>query len=158
MLFSLFHLLWSLSSVTCLSPFFQLFTLLLDCSTFEFSYFPTATPYRWSVIYVMQSNCLGCHCLMGQEKMRKIIWRQLPESIYLALIIQGQFSGWQLFGGNYQWSIILWGNSLGSNFFGGNHPGGKYPGGNCPGGEIIWRPIEQGSIVLFLYTQGVTKK
>ena len=91
------------------------------------------------------------------------------KAIYPGSIIWGQFSGWQLFGGNYQYSIILWGNSLsaaclranylgaitregifwGGNYLGGknsgdyypgsNCPGGNYAGGNCPGGNCLGR-------------------
>ena len=56
--------------------------------------------------------------------MRKNIWVQFRES-HLSGIIQGQSSGWQLFGANYQWSIILRGNSLGVYFLGSNYPGGQ---------------------------------
>ena len=34
------------------------------------------------------------------------------KAIYLGSIIQWQFSRWKLFGGNYQYSVILWGNCL----------------------------------------------
>ena len=71
-------------------------------------------------------------------------------------IIRVQFSGWQLFGGTYQQSIILRGNSLsancpranylGDNFRRSNFRGsiirgaiileGNCPGGNDPGGQL----------------------
>ena len=66
-------------------------------------------------------------------------------NIHQSSIIQGKFSVWQLFGGSYQWSIILQGNSLGAIFFG----GGNSPGDNYPGEAIVWMAIIQEEIVLF---------
>ena len=122
----------------------------------------------------MQSNCLGCHCQGG-----KLSGHNYVKAIYLGSIIRGQFSGWQLFGGNYRYSIILWGNSLSTNcrranypgaiteeaiFLGGNYPEGNYPGSNCPGGnysgrQLSWKSIVRaiiwGAIVLFPTKQWV---
>ena len=89
------------------------------------------------------------------------------KAINLGSIIRMQFSGWHLFCGNYQFLIILWGNSLNrpyprANYPGGNNPEGNYPGGNylgnclggnCPGviilggiirGAIVWGSINLG--------------
>ena len=76
------------------------------------------------------------------------------KAICLGSLIQGQLSGWQLFGGKNEWSIILWGNNLntncpGANYLGkitgeatffwggvGNYPEGHHPGCKCPGGNF----------------------
>ena len=102
----------------------------------------------------MQSNCLGCHCQGG-----KLSGDNYVKAIYLGSIIRGQFSGWQLFGGNYQYSITLWGNSLSTNCRRANYPGaitgeaiflgGNYPGGNYSGRQLSWKSIVRGAIVLF---------
>ena len=80
----------------------------------------------WRAI-VWNASVLG-----GNKKWGKISGGIYEKAIYQGSIIQGQSSGWQLFGANYQWSIILRGNSLGVYFLGSN-----YPGGNCPGAIIL---------------------
>ena len=72
--------------------------------------------------------------LGGNKKRGKLCGSNYVKAFYLGFIIQGQFSWWQLFGGNYQWSFILR-KRLGTEFFRGNYPGGNYPGGYCPGGD-----------------------
>ena len=56
----------------------------------------------------MQSKCLGCQ----NKKGGKLSWGNYVKGIYLGSVIQGQFSRSKLFRGNYQWLIILRGNSL----------------------------------------------
>ena len=91
-------------------------------------------------------------------------------------IIQWQFSGWQLFEGNYQWSIILRGNTLGVNCWGATYlvdekqfSEGQLScravilgvGGNCPGanylGPIVLGGSFPGAVALFLFSVFVTK-
>ena len=85
----------------------------------------------------MLNNCQGYLCLRRQLKRRKIIQSHLSGVHYL-----GQFSGWQFFGSNYHWSIILSEISLGAGCPGANYLGG---GGNYRGdnflGAISWEAI-----------------
>ena len=78
------------------------------------------------------------------------------KAIYPGFIIRGQFSGWQLFGGNYQYSIILWGNSLSATCPRVNYPRaitreaifrGAIIRGEIILGAIILRAIVQGEII-----------
>ena len=64
------------------------------------------------------------------------------KAIYLGSIIRGQFFGWQLFGSNYQQSIIPPGNSLSANCPRTNYLGGNYRGTN------FWEVIVRGAITL----------
>ena len=92
--------------------------------------------------------------LGGNKQRGKLSADNYVKDICLWSIIRGQFSGWQLLRGNYQYSIILCGNSLsvtcpranypgaitGEAIFGeqlseDNNPGVNYPWGNCPGGN-----------------------
>ena len=57
-------------------------------------------------------------------------------------IIRVQFSGWQLFGGTYQYSIILRGNSFSANCPGANYLGDNFQSSN------LWGVIIQGAIIL----------
>ena len=135
-----------LFSVTWFSLFFQLFPLLLDYLTFGFSYFP--------LLYFIndKSSILGraivwdTILLGGNKKGGKLSGGNYVKAIYLGSIIQGQFSRWQLLGSNYQWSIILRGNSFGSIFWGGIIRGAIIPGENCPGD---YYPGGQSSCPLF---------
>ena len=100
------------------------------------------------------------------EKLPGILLSQVAINIFrVGSIIRVQFSGWQLFGGIYQQSIILWGNSLsancpranylGDNFWkqlGSNCLENNYPGDNClednyPGAIVLF-PSNIFSIVI----------
>ena len=143
--------------MTWFFPFFQLFPLLLDCLTFGFSYSPLLQLSMLCRTIVWNAIVLG-----GNKKGGKLSGGNYVKAIYLGSIIQGQFSRWQRFEGNYQWSIILRGNSLGANFWGaiirgainrgqlswgqlsrrnlsfgggGQLFGGNYLRGSCPGGN-----------------------
>ena len=144
-------------SVTWFSLFFQLFPLLLDCLTFELSYSPPASchPRFDHLDQIDHLDQLSMFCraivwddiVLGSNKEEgKLSGSNYVKAIYLGSIINGQFSGWQLFGGNYQWSIILWDNSLGAKYPGGNCPGSNYPGG-IVWGAIIWGAIVRGTII-----------
>ena len=80
----------------------------------------------------MLNNCQGYLCLRQQLKRRKIIRSHLSGVHYL-----GQFSGWQFFGSNYHWSIILSEISLGAGCPGANYLGGE-GGGAITGEAIFW--------------------
>ena len=108
--------------------FFQLFPLLLDCLTFGFSYSPLL-----HLCYAEQLSVMPLSWAATKKK-GKLCGSNYVKAFYLGFIIQGQFSGWQLFWGNYQRSFILR-KRLGTDFFRGNYPGGNYPGGYCPGGD-----------------------
>ena len=88
---------------------------------------------------VMHINCMGCHGLRRQNKRRKIILGQIRNSHYLGSIMPRQFFGWQWFGSNCQWSIILRWNILNANCSGTNYLGEQLLGKQffCWGGEII---------------------
>ena len=92
---------------------------------------------------VVQSNCLGCHCLRQQQTRKKIICGQLRESHlsevhYPRAIFRVAF----FWGGNYQYSIILWGNNLNSLC-----PRANYPGA-VTGEAIFWGTIIRGATIL----------
>ena len=44
--------------------------------------------------------------LGGNKQEEKLSTDNYVKAVYLGSIIWGQFSGWQLFGGNYQYSVI----------------------------------------------------
>ena len=69
------------------------------------------------------------------------------KAIYLGSIIRGQFSGWQLPGGNYPYSIILWGNSL-TDYCPRFNYLGAVTGDTCFGGAIIRGAIIRRTIIL----------
>ena len=98
--------------------------------------------------------------LGGNKQGGKLSADNYLKAIYLGSIMRRQFSGWHLFGGNYQYSIIMWGYSLssicpranylgaitweaifggeiilGAIILGSNCPGGNYPERYCPGGN-----------------------
>ena len=80
--------------------------------------------------------------LGGSKQGGKLSTGNYVKAIYLGSIIQGQFFGWHLFGGNYQYSFILWGNSLSATC----------TRANCPGAiimeAIFWGAIILGTIIL----------
>ena len=71
------------------------------------------------------------------------------KAIYLGSIIWRQFSGWQLFGGNYQYLIILWGTSLSFTCSRANYPG------TITGEAIFQGAIIQGAIIMGVIIRGV---
>ena len=99
----------------------------------------------------------GMPVLGGSKPGEKLSGDNYVKAIYLGYIIRGQFSGWQLFGGNYQYSIILWGNSLSTNCSRANYPGAVtgeaiFYGATVLGaiirGQLFGWAIVQGVIVL----------
>ena len=124
--------------------------------------------YHWSGCAEQLSGMLIV--LRGDKQGGKLSADNYVKVFYLGSIIQGQFSGWQLFGGKYQHSIIQWGNSLSTtcpraNYLGaitkeaillvgaiiregggGNNAGDYYPGGNCPGGNYQGRKYPGGQL------------
>ena len=71
----------------------------------------------------------------------------------------GQFFGWHLFGVNYQYSVILWGNNLSTTC-----PRANYPGAitgeaifwrQLSGGQLSWVAIVRGSIFRGAIVRGV---
>ena len=121
--------------LTWFSLFSQLFSLLLDCLTFHFSFSPLlhVTDDELSMLY--RAFVLVAIFLGGNKKGGKLSRGNYVQTICLGFIIQGQFSGWQQFGGNYQRSIILGGNYLGEQLSGGNFLGGNCLENNYPGGK-----------------------
>ena len=126
-----------LFSVTWFPLFFQLFPLLMDCLKFCFSY---------SHLLHVVDDLLSMLCraivwddivLGSNKKGGKLSGGNYVTAIYLESIVKGQFSGWQFFVANYQWSIILWDNSLAANFLGGTYLWGNILGGNYPGGSCL---------------------
>ena len=85
--------------------------------------------------------------LGGNKQGGKLSADNYVKAIYLGSIIRGQFSGWQLFGGVYQYSIILWGNSLSDTCPRANYLG-AITGVAIFGGAIIWGLIVLGAIIL----------
>ena len=80
--------------------------------------------------------------LGGNKQGRKLSADNYVKTIYLGSIIRRQFSGWYLFGGNYQYSIILWGNSLSATY-----PRANYLGA-ITGEAIFWGATIRGAIIL----------
>ena len=88
------------------------------------------------------------------EKLPGILLSQVAINIFcVGSIIRVQFSGWQLFWGTYQQSIILWDNSLSANCPRAIYLGDNFWGSNFRGaivrGTIVWGTIIQGTIALF---------
>ena len=110
----------------------------------------------------MQSNCVWDDIFFGRNKKEKHYLEAITWKLFIWVpIIQWQFSGWQLFEGNYQWSIILRGNTLGVNCWGATYlvdekqfSEGQLScravilgvGGNCPGANYLG-PIVLGGAV-----------
>ena len=61
--------------------------------------------------------------LGGNKQGGKLSADNYVKVIYLGSIIWGQFFGWHLFGVNYQYSVILWGNNLSTTCPRANYPG-----------------------------------
>ena len=80
--------------------------------------------------------------LGGNKQGGKLSGDNYVKATYLGSIIRGQLSGWQLFWGNYQYSIILWGKILSANC-----PRSNYLG-VVTGEEIVWGAI----VLLPLFT------
>ena len=81
------------------------------------------------ILFKLSSECL-CRAIAwdaivlgGNKQGGKLSADNYVKAIYLGSIIRGQFSGWHLFGSNYQYSIILWDNSLSATCPRDNYPG-----------------------------------
>ena len=86
---------------------------------------------------------LGCNKQGG-----KLSADNYVKVIYLGSIIQGQFSGSQLFRGNYLYLITPWGNSLSATC-----PRANYLEA-LTGEANFWGAIIQGAIILGTIVQG----
>ena len=93
--------------------------------------------------------------VLGDNKQEgKLSADNYVKAIYLGSIIRGQFSGWQLFEGNYQYTIILWGNSLRATCSRDNYPGAITGEAIFLGGAIIWGAIILEAIILRAIIRG----
>ena len=90
---------------------------------------------------------------LGDNKQRqKLPAENNVNTIYLESIIRGQFSGWQLFGGNCQYATILWGNSLSATYLRANYPR-VINGEAIFWGAVIWGALILGAIILVATVQ-----
>ena len=81
------------------------------------------------------------------EKLPGMLLSQVAINIFrMGSIIRVQFSGWQLFGGTYQQSIILRGNSLSANCPRDNYLADIFRGSNF-WGAIVRSAIIRGAII-----------